>query len=269
VNLNLDERWHLYLSGAYTSREPRLKNLYDAAESSTPDSWGRVLPQFAPGPGGRYDFTQPLVKPESLFDLEFGAGLNTDRLRGTLNLYWMEFTNEIVKSGRIDRFGQPVTGNAARTRHVGAEVSVRARLNERWEVSAAASVSRNRFIRHTDFAAGGPVVLDGNPIAGFPDLLGNLRGTYREGGFTFSLAGRFLGKQYTDNYRNQENTVDPFTVWDATLACAFPVLPGGGTVEGKLQVNNLFDALYAAYGEGAQFFVGAERHFTFTMTVIY
>ena len=38
LNLNLDERWHLYVSGAYTSREPRLKNLYDAAESSTPES---------------------------------------------------------------------------------------------------------------------------------------------------------------------------------------------------------------------------------------
>ena len=47
---------------AYTSREPRLKNLYDAAEASTPASWGAVVPQFAPDGTGRFDFTRPLVQ---------------------------------------------------------------------------------------------------------------------------------------------------------------------------------------------------------------
>jgi hypothetical protein len=32
-------------------------------------------------------------------------------------------------------------------------------------------------------------------------------------------------------------------------------------------VNNVFDVLYAAYGEGAQFFVGAERNLLFHLTI--
>jgi hypothetical protein len=32
------------------------------------------------------------------------------------------------------------------------------------------------------------------------------------------------------------------------------------SLEIRLQVNNLFDALYATYGEGEQFFVAAERN---------
>jgi outer membrane receptor for ferric coprogen and ferric-rhodotorulic acid len=39
------------------------------------------------------------------------------------------------------------------------------------------------------------------------------------------------------------------------------------SVEAKLQVNNLFDVLYASYGEGDQFFVGAERNVFFQITV--
>jgi outer membrane receptor for ferric coprogen and ferric-rhodotorulic acid len=39
------------------------------------------------------------------------------------------------------------------------------------------------------------------------------------------------------------------------------------SLEVKLQVNNLFDTLYAMYGEGEQFFVGAERNAFLNLTV--
>ena len=100
-------------ASGYTTREPRLKNLYDAAEASTPASWGGVVPQFSQDAAGRFDFTHPLVKPEALLDVELGGGFTTEDVRLSANLYWMEFTDEIVKSGQVDRFGQPITGNAA------------------------------------------------------------------------------------------------------------------------------------------------------------
>jgi iron complex outermembrane receptor protein len=56
VNYNFDERWNAYVSIGFTSREPRLKNLYDAAEASTPASWGAIVPQFATDASGRPDF---------------------------------------------------------------------------------------------------------------------------------------------------------------------------------------------------------------------
>jgi iron complex outermembrane receptor protein len=260
LNYNLSDQGNVYLSAAYTSREPRLKNLYDAAEASTPASWGSVTPQFSLLPGGAYDFSKPLVKPESLFDLELGGGLGAGGSRVSLNFYWMEFTDEIVKSGQVDRFGQPVTGNANRTRHLGVELSARVRNESGWEFSANATAGRNRFVHHTDYSSGVPAVLDGNPIAGFPDFLANTRVSYRLPHFAVSLAGRFVGLQYTDNFKNAANTVDPFFVSDASVSYQLDSLPGGVRAEAKLQVNNVFDALYAAYGEGAQFFVGAERN---------
>jgi iron complex outermembrane receptor protein len=265
VNYNLSDRENIYMNAAYTSREPRLKNLYDAAEASTPPSWGRVVPQFSLSPAGGYDFGRPLVKPESLFDLEVGGGMGVEGGRLELNFYWMEFTDEIVKSGQVDRFGQPVTGNAARTRHLGIELSGRVRSESGWDFSANATAGRNRFVRHTDYSSGAPVVLDGNPIAGFPDILANARIGYRRSHVGVSLSGRFVGKQYTDNFKDPANTVDPFFVTDALISCRADELPGGVTVEAKLQVNNVFDVLYAAYGEGTQFFVGAERSIFLTL----
>jgi iron complex outermembrane receptor protein len=252
---------------SYTSREPRLKNLYDAAEASTPASWARVVPQFAAGSNGLLDFSRPLVKPESLFDLELGAGYATDAVGATVTSYWMEFYNEIVNSGQVDRFGQPITGNAERTRHTGIEFSGRALLAEGLTLEGNASFSRNRFVRHIDYSRGSSIALDGNPITGFPDLLGNLRLTYRGDEFALSLSGRYVGKQYTDNFRNDVNSADPFWVGDAWCSYTIRDLPGGTSLEAKVQVNNVFNRLYAAYGEGGQFFVGAERNAFFNLAL--
>jgi iron complex outermembrane receptor protein len=268
LNFNVSDEWNVYGTVAYTSREPRLKNLYDAAESSTPASWGIVVtPQFRTDSQGGFDYNSPLVKPESLLDFELGGGYTTQPLSATVNLYWMEFSNEIIKSGQVDRFGQPITGNADRTRHLGVELSGRAHLFGRFELAGNATLSRNRFVRHTDYSEGAPRSLNNNPIAGFPDLLANLRLSYRLDDLTLSVTGRYVGKQYTDNFKDEANTVDPFFVSDAWVSYEINKLPGDVGLEAKLQVNNVFDALYASYGEGKDFFVGAERNAFFQLLI--
>jgi iron complex outermembrane receptor protein len=172
----------------------------------------------------------------------------------------MEFSDEIVKSGQVDRFGQPITGNADRTRHVGIELNGRWNILPALELAGNATLSRNRFVRHLDYSAGSARNLGGNPIAGFPDVLANLRLSYSQAQFSATVRGRYVGKQYIDNFRNESNTVDPFFVSDAWLSYRFDHVVDNVGLEVKLQVNNIFDALYAAYGEGEQFFVGAERN---------
>jgi iron complex outermembrane receptor protein len=260
INVNVNDRWSAYATAAVTSREPRLKNLYDAAEASTPAAWGSVVPQFAVRPDGSIDFSSPLVKAESLLDLELGVRYVSGTTKATLNGYWMDFSDEIVKSGQVDRFGQPVTGNAERTRHVGLELSVSAEPAAGLELLGNLTACRNRFVRHTDYSTGAPLPLDGNPIAGFPDLLANGRVTYRVGGLSLSGSVRFVGRQYTDNFRDQKNTVDPFVVCDGWIGHGFTGgLLGETRLDARLHVTNIFNALYASYGEGSMFFVGAER----------
>lgn len=267
INYNIDPEWNTFFSIAYTSREPRLKNLYDAAEASTPASWGAVVPQFRSDGSGRFDFTHPLVKPERLLDVELGAGYNAENVHATANLYWMEFTDEIVKSGQVDRLGQPITGNAERTRHIGVELTGRWRPVSSLEVGGNLTLSRNRFVRATDFSSGTAFVLNDNPIAGFPDVIGNLRLTYRGGNYSLGVTGRYIGKQYTDNFRNEDNTVDAYMILNGFATLTLADFVTDIDLELKLQVNNLFDTLYAAYGEGEQFFVGAERNVFFNLAL--
>ena len=104
-NVNLDDRWSLHDRGR-TSREPRLKNLYDAAEASTPAAWGSVMPQFAVRTRTGASIS-PIrsSRPNRCWTSNSACGTPRGMTRATLNGYWMEFSDEIVKSGQVDRFG--------------------------------------------------------------------------------------------------------------------------------------------------------------------
>ncbi len=83
----------------YTSHEPPLSNLYDAENAAYDPT---IVPQFETKIVNNdtvYDYSKPLVKPEQLLDFELGAGYKSDGLIGTVNVYWMEFTNELIPNG--------------------------------------------------------------------------------------------------------------------------------------------------------------------------
>jgi len=268
VNYAANARTRVYATVSRTSREPQLKNLYNAAEASTPASWGAVTPQFVSRTDGSYDFSSPLVHEESMNAAEFGGSWSGEELSFTLNAYIMQFENEIVKSGRLDRFGQPVTGNAENTLHRGIELSVRWRPIEALDVAGNATVSRNTFTRHTEFASDGSgVVLDGKRIAGFPDVLANARVTARLSGVNVSLAVRHVGKFFTTNREEDARTVDAFTVADLSAGVIVADVLFLRSVELKCEVSNLFDTLYAPNGEKDEFFPAATRSAFFTVGV--
>ncbi len=265
VNYNATEQINLFASFSRTSREPRLKNFYDAAEASTPASWGAVEPQFALQPNGEFDFNQPLVRPEKLHDFEFGAGHRSERLQAQLNLFYMNFTDEIIKSGQLDRFGQPVTGNAERTLHAGIEMQIAALLTSALQASGNLMLSQNELQDYVSYACGESAQnLAGNTIAGFPNVLANMRLTYTHRGFTASLAAQHVGKKYTDNCGNEQNTVSRFTVFHGNAGYEFR----RGVLSRlllQLHVQNLFNRLYIAHGEGEEFFPAAERQVFFNL----
>lgn len=257
VRFDPEGPWSGYFSAAHTSREPRMRNLY-AAE----DSWFGATPQFRADTAGgtvRYDFSEPLAKPERLLDLEAGAAWGSGAASASLTLFWMEFTDELVRSGQVDIFGQPVTGNAERSRHAGIEAQGTLAAGP-VRLSGNATLSRNRLIRHSVLDdAGNRVVLDGNPVAGFPDFLANLRAAVALGASDFFLDLRHVGAFYTDNTKDAVRRNSPFWTADATLL----LRPGGGFSWATLrfEARNLFDRLYFQHGEGDAFFPAAERQF--------
>lgn len=256
INYNINPNFNTYLTISNTTREPRLKNFYDAAEASTPESWGAITPQFELNTDSSYNFNKPLVKPETLTGLELGVGYQSTRLKGTVNFYIMDFRNEIIKSGAVDRFGQPITGNAERTLHQGIELSGCLQLTSKFSLDGNATYSKNELTSYVVYDDGVPQILDGNHIAGFPDILANLRFTYNWYDTYAAIDMRYSGKYYTDNYENEENTVDAYTVLNLSVRQDLSILGLPGLVI-QAKINNLLNKKYLAHGEGSDFFPAA------------
>lgn len=265
LNYNFSDEWNGYVALGVTSREPRLRNLY-AAE----DAWFVAKPEFETDASGKYIFDKPLAKPERLLDIELGGGYRFEKGKLSANLYWMEFQDELVKSGKIDIFGASILLNAKRTRHVGFELEGRYQLTGELEISGNATLSTNKIVQHRFFDKKDSLnVLDSNPVAGFPNTVANVRLRYGMENWSLSLLMKYVGAFHTDNLNDARNKVNAFTVFDLDAAWKLPVILTNVELQLNGKVRNLFNTLYLAGGEGSYFYPAAERNYFVGLNVVF
>ena len=281
LNYNLSYNQNVYLSYANVSREPRLKEYYDAAESSAGE-----VPKFEYINGVGYNFDKPLVKPEKMNDFELGYNLFVDNLSFSLNGYYMLFNDEIVKNGTLDRFGQPNTGNMPRTLHAGVEFSVSYEYEKYLNFILNGNISQNKIkegkyyyynktISKTEF-----VDLKDNSVAGFPDNLFNFIIKYNNYNIYSEITFTYSGKFYTDNFgdklkdyqtipgfkiKYKDNKNDEYFV--TNLFFSYKLNINNVEMNPFLQINNVFNQLYSTNGVGKEFYPAAERNFLIGLNV--
>ena len=272
VNAKFTTDLSVYLSYARVSREPRLTNYYDAAESS-----GGAVPQFKQNTDGSYNYNEPLVKPETMNDFELGSSYQTKDLNLTLNLFYMLFDNEIVKNGQVDRFGQPITGNVKSTVHAGVEFSGILNLVSGLQLTGNATLSKNTIQEGRQYLGTDEYLdLSGNRISGFPDFLANFGISYNNYGVYLQFTGRYVGAFYSDNYENKitqyldqhpdfisysDNKNEAYFTADFIGSYELNLFNALNSSKVFIQVNNIFDNLYSANAIGPEFFPAAERNF--------
>jgi iron complex outermembrane receptor protein len=292
LNYKFDDTKSSYVSLSYVSREPRLKDYYDAAESS-----GGATPQFEQKADGSYDYSKPLVKPEHMLDAEWGYIYNTDKVNVSLNAFFMLFKNEIVNNGQLDRFGNPMTGNVDKTLHRGIEISGTYKFLNDFTCNVNATYSKNSvlngyaYITYYDTLKAknelASIDLNGNRIGGFPEFLTNVSLSYTKYNLYVKVTGSYVGYFYSDNYDKNlavylsaypgirstfgysDNKNDAYFVANAFISYELPDFGIGSKLKVFAQVNNIFDRLYSQTAVGAEFFPAAERNALFGINMIF
>jgi len=278
INYKYMDNGSIYFSFARVSREPRLVNYYDAAESG-----GGSKPQFSLNPDSNYNFNDPLVHPETMNDFELGASYETGNLLLTANLYLMVFNNEIVDNGQLDRFGEPMTGNVKSTLHEGVELSAIYKYAI-FTVFGNATFSKNYIKEGNNYISYqkdtityiSSINMSGNSIGGFPEILLNLGISYNKDNLYLKLNGKYSGAFYSDNYGNNlatylaeypgfvtysDNKNDPWFSADFFASYSCKLFNGLNDSKVFFQINNIFNRLYSSGAIGAEFYPAAERNF--------
>ncbi len=282
VNYNLSRALNVFGNVSVAHREPSDDDLFDVWQG--PDDLG-VHPLFAQsdtirksdGSVNYIDWRNPLTKPEQLLDFELGGGYASRNFRTKLNVYWMNFHNEIVPYSQVNKDGFPIKGNAEKTVHRGIEGSLALRLWRGLQASGSFSFSQNYFARFRQYQAqydqdwnfiGSKIIdLNGNSIAGFPDVLTTGKLSYTGRLFRGFVQVQHVGKQYLDNTQREDRTIRPYTLVNAHVSIGLKAVSGINRLRLNFWVNNILNKKYETAGyyddwEGENYlWPGAERNF--------
>lgn len=161
-------------------------------------------------------FNEP-PRPEKMFDYEVGYSFRTSRFSAGLNLYYMDYKDQLVLNGRLNEIGEPMAENVKESYRMGVEASLGARLTDwlRWDVNA--TWSKNRIKDYVGYVPDAnweslPFELGNTPIALSPSLIANSNIGISHKGWNASLQTQYASRQYLDNFGVKENSLDAYAV---------------------------------------------------------
>ena len=222
ATLSLGRYSNLYASAALANKEPTRSDIKDAI--TTGDE----------------------IKPERLWDYEFGYRFNSSHLSFAVNAYLMEYKDQLVETGKISESGYMIKKNIPDSYRRGIELSLGWKIIESLRLDANTTLSRNKIV--TDEG-----LLD---LMLSPGYIGAYSLQWDAAKWlTLTLADKVVGKQYFDNTSNPDHMLDAYNVLNLGAVCTL------GSFKVSAFVNNLLNSKYIAdawsYGDDCGYFPAA------------
>lgn len=215
----------------------------------------------------RDNFTDgdPNHRPEAerLFDYELGYTYSSKIFSAGVNLYYMDYKDQLVVTGQLSDTGNPLSINTPDSYRMGIELQAALRPCSWFDWDINATLSRNRIKNFTEYIYEdewtNPISFDrgDTPIAFSPDFILNNAFNFRVAGFEAQLASHYVSKQYMNNARTEETVLDSYFVTDLHLGYTFKNLPACKRLHIGFSIYNLFNEKYFNNGYcGAGYYVG-------------
>ncbi|WP_423736232.1 TonB-dependent receptor [Chitinophaga caseinilytica] len=166
---------------------------------------------------------------ETLRNLEAGYVWRGANAGVQANVYYMNYRNQLVPTGRINDVGAYARTNIPESYRLGIEVEGQYTPAAWFTVQANAAFSRNRLSAFTeyldDWDNGGqkPQTYESTEIAFSPSFVGGATLTFRPfKGFSADLVEKGVGPQYLDNSGDKNRRLDGYAVTDLRLNYTVP-----------------------------------------------
>lgn len=204
-------------------------------------------------------------RPESerLFDYELGYSFNSEIFSAGLNLYYMDYKDQLVVTGQLSDTGNPLSVNVPHSYRMGIELQTSLMPCEWFDWQLNATLSRNRikdfveYIYEDEWTNPISIECGDTPIAFSPDFILNNAFNFRYRGFEASLNSRYISSQYMNNARSEEAKLDAYFVSDLHLRYKFQRFIGIKELTVGFSIYNLFNEKYFNNGyAGAGYYVG-------------
>ncbi len=200
-------------------------------------------------------------KAEKLYDYELGYNFNNSMLNAGVNLYYMDYTDQLVLTGQLSDTGNPMSVNVPDSYRMGVELSLGVRPSNWFDWNINATFSRNRIKNFTEMIYEdewtNPISINhgDTPIAFSPDVTLNNAFNFSWNGFDASLQSQYVSKQYMSNAKSEEQVLDAYFVSNLHLGYTFK-LPSVKHIRVGFSIYNIFSEEYENNGyAGAGYYV--------------
>ena len=177
LNYDITSNHKVYASYAIAHKEPTRNNFQNSLNA---------------------ELDQP--KAERLNDLEVGYKYQSQLFTAGANLYWMDYKDQFVLTGEIDKIGEAITRNVPDSYRLGVELEAALKPIDwfRWDVNATWSKNRVKGIT-VQLMDGGVADLGNQPLAFSPKFILNNILTFSYRGAKASVQSQYVSEQYMTN----------------------------------------------------------------------
>ncbi|MDH5475596.1 MAG: TonB-dependent receptor, partial [Cyclobacteriaceae bacterium] len=208
----------------------------------------------------RNDFIDSSLPPqnETLQDVEIGyKNTGSDYMLG-VNIYYMNYKNQLVLTGELNDVGNPIRTNVDKSYRRGVEIEGSYNLSKKIVWMANATLSQNKIVTFTDILYDYGLNwneynvintnFDNTNISFSPSIIASSIVNYNPfKGFSVGVQSKYVGKQFLDNTSNNTRAIDAYFVSDLTIGYHFntKLIKDVGI---QLLVNNIFNEEYESNG---------------------
>ncbi|MFT6870376.1 TonB-dependent receptor [Polaribacter sp.] len=259
---NIDQNNNLYTSFAVANREPN-----------------------------RNDFENGVSTPETLNNFEFGWRIKDENIKINTNIYYMDYTNQLVLTGAIDDVGQQIRANSESSYRLGLEIDADIRLSEQLSLrpNAAFSTNKNRDFSILRDGNSTPQSLGNTDISFSPDIIiGNMFTYMPSENLQFTFLTKYVGAQFMSNFSSaisDTDVLDSFFTSDLNVVYEIKTNKIFKSITFTALVNNIFNVEFVNRGyyftfdddysvanqvttvDGAGYFPQATRNFLVGVTM--
>tara|TARA_B100001057_G_scaffold157693_1_gene158402 strand:- start:415 stop:2880 length:2466 start_codon:yes stop_codon:yes gene_type:complete len=241
-----DANNRLFLSAGIGNREPVRKDFRESSMQSRPEH-------------------------ETLTDLELGHSFEAAKLQVRTNIYFMNYENQLINTGKVNDVGAYTRINVAESYRLGIELAAIVRPFDELDVHAGFTYSENKIASFTEYVdnydnydENGNMIQDvightDTDMAFSPNVIGNVGFTYRPfDGLALNWMTKYVGDQFLDNTSNQDRKIDAFTYSNVSLNYTIEDLIFKSITLG-VQCNNILDAKYQNNGYTWGYIAGGQR----------
>ncbi|WP_280743660.1 MULTISPECIES: TonB-dependent receptor plug domain-containing protein [unclassified Parabacteroides] len=186
---------------------------------------------------------------ETLYDYEAGYSYRRANFHVGANLYYMDYDNQLILSGKISEIGEALTTNIKDSYRMGVELTGGVSITPWLDWNANLTLSRNRiknfveFIDNWDTGEQATNYLGTTHIAFSPDVIANSMFDFSWKGFSASFNSQYVSRQYADNTSDKDRSIDAYFVNNLRVGYVFK-LKFMKEVAVDVTVNNLFNEKY-------------------------